>query len=113
MTKKRKQNPNRFQKTTDQKFFTFDKIRINLFLWGMVAGAIGGFFALKSGFAWQVAGIFAMVFISNYHINKAAQQIPRWHAALYSFFGLMLALLTVAILGALAISRYGLGEILQ
>ncbi len=113
MTKKRKLNPKRFQTPADQKFFTFDKIRINLFLWGMVAGAFGGFFALKSGFVWQVAGIFAMVFISNYHINKAARQIPRWHAAVFSFVGLMLALLTVAILGALAISYFGLGEILQ
>ena len=101
MAKKRKLNPNRFQKKDESGIFSFDPIRRDLFKWGIIAGAVGGALMLNPGFIWQIAGVFAVVFISNYHINKAARRIPRWHAVIVSFLGVILALFGVIFLGSM------------
>lgn len=55
---------------------------------------------LRSEFVWQLIGVFAVVFISNYHINKAAQRIPRWHATIVSFIGVLIGMFGVILLGS-------------
>jgi hypothetical protein len=107
--KKRRLDPNRFQKPDEQKFLTFDMPRIRVFVWGIIAGIIGGIFALKADIAWTVVGVLIMVTLSNHHINFASRTIPRWHAVIYSFVGLMLGLVTTATIGAITISYLGWG----
>jgi hypothetical protein len=102
--KRRKINPNRFQTKDDKGIFSFDPIRRDVFKWGLVAGAVGGFFMLRPEIFWQIIGVFAVVFISNYHIAKAARRIPRWHATIVSFLGVIIALFGVIILGTIILT---------
>ena len=104
MAKRRRLDPNRFKKQDDKGLFSFDPVRKNLFKWGIIAGAAGGLFMLSPGWIWQIVGVFTVVLISNHHINKAAQRIPRWHATIVSFLGVMLALFGVIALGNLLIA---------
>ncbi len=108
MAKKPKLDPNRFKKGTkpakklDGKgLFSFDPIRRDLFKWGLVAGASGGFLMLQPGIFWQITGVFVVVFIANYHISKASKQIPRWQATIISFIGAMVAIVLMALLTTL------------
>lgn len=73
--KKRKLDPNRFQQQDDKGLFSFDPIRRNTFKWGLAAGAIGGLLMVQVGTIWQILGVFAVVFISNYQIAQAAKRI--------------------------------------
>ncbi|MCB0164486.1 MAG: hypothetical protein KDI79_09685 [Anaerolineae bacterium] len=93
--KKRRLDPNRFQQEDDKGLFSFDPIRRNTFKWGLVAGAVGGFLMVQVGTIWQILGVFAVVFISNYHIAQAAKRIPRWHATVISLAGAMIAMFTI------------------
>jgi uncharacterized membrane protein len=101
MAKKRRLDPNRFKKQDDNGLFSFDPIRRNLFKWGIIAGAAGGFFMLWQDWIWQIVGVFTVVLISNHHINKAAKRIPRWHATIVSFLAVMVTLFVVIALGNL------------
>ena len=94
-------DPNRFKKQDDKGLFSFDPVRRNLFKWGIIAGAAGGLFMLWQDWIWQIVGVFTVVLISNHHINKAAQRIPRWHATIISFLGVMVALFSVIAIGNL------------
>lgn len=104
MAKRRKLDPNRFKKEDENGVFSFDPIRRDLFKWGLIAGGLGGALMLNPGIVWQILGIVAVVFISNHHINKAARRIPRWHAAVMSFLGVMLAMFGVIFLGSMIIA---------
>ena len=104
MAKRRKIDPNRFQKENEAGLFSFDPIRRNVFKWGLIAGAAGGFFMVQPQIIWQIVGVFAAVFISNYNISKAARRIPRWHAAVISFIGMALAMFGVIIIGSIIIA---------
>ena len=101
MAKRRKLDQNRFRKKDEHGIFSFDPIRRDLFKWGIIAGAIGGALMLNPGTIWQIAGVFAVVLISNYHINKAARRIPRWHAVVVSFLAVILSMFGVILLGSL------------
>lgn len=108
MAKKPRLDPNRFKKggkpapkLDDKGLFSFDPIRRDLFKWGLVAGASGGFLMLQPGIFWQITGVFVVVFIANYHISKASKQIPRWQATIISFIGAMLAIVLMALLTTL------------
>ncbi len=104
MAKKRKNDPNRFKTSKPQGLFSFDPIRRNVFIWGLVAGAVGGFFIIQQQVIWQIAGVLSSVFIANYHITQAARRIPRWQAAVISFIGMALAMFTLIIVGSLIIA---------
>ena len=58
---------------------------------------------------WPIVGVFMIVFITNYHIGKASQRIPRWHATIIAFLGVMVAMFGVIIIGTiiLAFLQYG------
>jgi hypothetical protein len=105
--RRRKLDPNRFQKQDGQGLFSFDPIRRDCLKWGAIAGAGGGFFMLSQSLLAQIAGIFVIVFVSNYHISKASRLIPRWHATIISFIGVMAAMFGVIIVGTILISLYG------
>jgi hypothetical protein len=107
VAKKRKTNPNRFQKQDEQRLFTFDPVRRNVLLWGVATGAVGGLFMLQQGLLWQLVGVFAIVFISNYHISRAARRIPRWHAAIFSFVGMMVAVFAIVLVGTTLMVYFG------
>jgi hypothetical protein len=109
MAKKRKVNPNRFQKQDQSGLFSFDPVRRDVLKWGVIAGAVGGVFMLQRGLLWQIVGIFAIVFISNYHISRAARRMPRWHAAIYSFVGMMAAFLAITMAGTAVLAYLGPG----
>ena len=112
MAKRRRQklNPNRFQKQDDQGLFSFDPVRREVFRWGLLAGATGGFFMLwQNSLWWPIVGVFAVVLISNYHIGKAARQIPRWHATIISFIGVFIAMFGVIILGSVILAYFQAG----
>lgn len=102
--KKRKLDPNRFKQPNEKGLLSFDPIRRNAFMWGLIAGVVGGFFMLRPETIWQVAGVFAVVFIANYHITKAARHIPRWHAAVMSLTGAMIGMFGIIILGTILIA---------
>jgi hypothetical protein len=83
------------------------------FKWGLIAGAAGGLFMIRPELFWQIVGIAAVVFISNYHINKAARYIPRWHATVISFLGVLLGMFSIIIAGSIIlfyIQQGGSGE---
>ncbi len=105
MTKRHKLNPNRFtpsgQKLDDKGLFSFDPIRRDLFKWGMLAGAVGGFLMLRPEMLLQIAGVFLIVFIANFQINKAADTMPRWQATVISLAGAMLAIVLIVVIGVL------------
>ena len=109
MAKKRKKklNPNRFQQQDDKGIFSFDPVRRNLFIWGLVAGGTGGFFMLRQDtIIWPIVGVFAVVFIANYQINKAARRIPRFQATIISFAGVMIAMFGVIVLGTVILAFF-------
>ncbi len=103
MAKSRKKlNPNRFQKQDDKGLFSFDTHRRQAFKWGLVAGAAGGVFMLQpENLILQIVGVFVIVLISNYHINKISRRIPRLHATIISFLGVILALFAMVIVSTL------------
>jgi hypothetical protein len=78
--------------------------RKNLFRWGLVAGAAGGPFLVQPGLVWQIVGFVVIFLISNYHVNRAAQRIPRWHAVFFSLAGAMLAMFVIVTIGSILIA---------
>jgi hypothetical protein len=106
MAKRRKLNPKRFQKKNDQGLFSFDPIRRNLMKWGAFAGIAGGFLILFDGVVWQIVGVFTVVIVVNYHISKASRGIPRLHATVNSFIGVVVGLFGVILLGTLILTFY-------
>ena len=95
--KKRSLNPNRFQQAGDQKFFSFDPVRQEIFKWGAIAGTAGGLLLAQEGFIWQILGFLAIFLISGRQIDKAAQRIPRWHAVAFSLLGTMPTMLVMVV----------------
>jgi hypothetical protein len=106
LAKKRKFNPNRFQKKDNQGLFSFDPIRRDVLTWGAIAGVGGGLFMLQKQVIWQIVGVFIIVFISNYHISRASRRIPRWHATVLSFIGMVVAILGVIIVGTIIMTYF-------
>lgn len=104
MAKKRKLNPNRFQKQAEGGLFSFDPVRRQVLLWGLLAGALGAFFMIQAQLWWQIVGVFIVVFVSNYHINRAARLIPRWQATVLSFAGALVAIMVVSVVGTLVLA---------
>jgi hypothetical protein len=45
-----------------------------------------------------------VVFVSNYHIGRAARRIPRWQATVLSFAGVLAALMVVTVVGTLVLA---------
>ena len=85
-------------------------MRRDVFRWGLLAGATGGFFMLwQNSIWWPIAGVFAVVFISNYRIGKAARQIPRLHATIITFIGVFIAMFGVIILGTVILAYFQVG----
>jgi|JFJP01.1.fsa_nt_gi hypothetical protein len=110
MTKKQsKLDPNRFKKEAQLDklgMFSFDPIRRELFIKGLLVGASGSFFMLRPEFLWQMIGMGMVVMISNYHIQQGAQRISRWHAIVMTFTGLMLGMFAVLTIGNIAVAFY-------
>ncbi len=92
-----KLSPTRFQKQDDKGLFSFDATRKYVFKWGLITGAIGGFFMVgqQDTYIWPIVGVMSVVFISNYHINKASLRIPRWHATFWAFLGVAFCALLI------------------
>jgi len=113
LARKRRYTPNRPQQKDDKGLLSFDPLRRNVFKWGLIAGAAGGLFMLRPEFIWQVVGVLLVVFIANYHINKAAQRISRWHATFASFLGVMIGMFGVIIIGTLIMVYFEAGGAAQ
>ena len=62
---------------------------------------------IQEQIAWQISGLFVVLFVANYHIAKAARYIPRWQAAVVSFTGVILAIVGVVIISALILAASG------
>lgn len=106
---KKKLDPNRFQKQDDKGILSFDPVRRSAFLWGLLAGAVGGFFMLRQDtIIWPIIGVFAVVLISNYQINKVSRRIPRFQATIISFAGVMIAMFAVIIVGTIVLAFIGI-----
>jgi hypothetical protein len=86
-----------------QGVFLLSPIRRTLLQWGMIAGTAGGFLLIQPQIGWQIVGIFVMVFIANYQISKAAQQIPLWQAIITTLIGILTAIMGVITVGTLLI----------
>ncbi|MDX1520100.1 MAG: hypothetical protein R3264_00555 [Anaerolineae bacterium] len=109
MAKRRKMNPNRFQKHDDSaRLFAFDPLRQDLIKWGLVAGGLGGIFLIQQGLIWQIVGLVIIVFTTNSRINRAAERIPRWHAVINSFIGVLVAMFVVVMLGTIVLAYLGI-----
>ena len=104
MAKKRKLNPNRFQQQAQGGLFSFDPVRREVLLWGLIAGAVGAFFMIQAQLWWQLVGVVVVVFVSNYHIGRAARRIPRWQATVLSFAGVLAAIIVVTVVGTLVLA---------
>jgi hypothetical protein len=109
--KRPKVDPNRFKQSkpkpapTDNKgMFAFDPVRRNVMMWGFIVGAAGGAVLLIEQLFAQIAGVFIIILVSNYHINQASQQISRWHATINSFIGLTTGLILSIAVGTIVIS---------
>ena len=101
----KKLDPKRFQKQDENRLFSFDPIRRDLFKWGLIAGAAGGLFMIRQdSIVWSIVGVAIVVFMSNYHIGKASQRIPRLHATVMSFLGVVIAMFGVIILGTIVVA---------
>ncbi len=109
--KKKKLNPNRFQKQDDKGLLSFDPIRREVFIWGLVAGAAAGFFMIRQEILWQILGVIVIVLISNRQIEKASRRIPRWHAVIFSFVGVMIALLATVFIGTIIANYFQWGGV--
>ena len=59
---------------------------------------------------WQIVGVFAVVFISNHHINKASQRIPRWQATIVSFMGVLIGMFGIIIIGSIVLVYFQTGS---
>ncbi|MCB0193143.1 MAG: hypothetical protein KDJ65_14460 [Anaerolineae bacterium] len=108
--RQRKLDPNRFQKQDNQGLLSFDPVRRNTFKWGLIAGAVGGLLMVQVGIIWQILGVMAVVFISNYHIAQATKRIPRWHATIISLVGAMIAMFGVIALATILMVYFQAGS---
>ncbi len=111
----KKLSQTRFQKQDDKGLFSFDAIRKDVFKWGIIAGAIGGFFMVgqQDTYIWPIVGVMSVVLISNYHINKASQRIPRWHATFWAFLGVMITMFGVILIGSVIVAYLQVGGFYQ
>jgi hypothetical protein len=115
--KQAKLDPNRFKKEMkieidDLGMFSFDPIRQELFKWGLVSGIMGSLFTIRPELWAKVFGIIIIVVVCNYHIAKASHRIPRWHAVVVTFIGLLASIPIVMIVNAVtktALVLYGGG----
>ncbi|MCB0212365.1 MAG: hypothetical protein KDJ52_23690 [Anaerolineae bacterium] len=99
--RQRKLDPNRFQRQDEQGLLSFDPVRRNTFKWGLIAGAVGGLLMVQVGTIWQILGVMAVVFISNYQIAQATKRIPRWQATVLSLVGAMIAMFGIIALATI------------
>ena len=107
----KKLDPRRFQKQDENSLFSFDPIRRDLFKWGLVAGVAGGFFMVRQdSIIWSIVGIAIVVFVSNYHISRASQKIPRVHATVMSFLGVFIGMFGTIIIGTVILAYLQGGE---
>ena len=87
MAKRRKQE-HPFKQQEEKGMFAFDPPHRYAFKWGLVAGLAGGIFMTRpDSFLLQLIGVAVVIFISNYHINRLTQWIPRWHATIITMLG--------------------------
>ena len=101
----KKLNPNRFQQQDDNSLFSFDPLRRDLLKWGLIAGAAGGLFMIRQdSIIWSIVGVAIVVFVSNYHISRASQKIPRVHATVMSFLGVFMGMFGVIIVGTVVLA---------
>ena len=101
MTKKRKSDLNRFQQPENNSLFSLNPVHRNVMKWGAISGACGGFLMIQPQVLWQIIGVFIVVFVSNYHISKAARYIPRWQATIVTIISVLTAMFGVIIIGAI------------
>ena len=110
MARKRRQNPNRFQKQDDKSLFSFDPLRRTALMWGLVAGVVGGLCMLRPEFFWQIVGVFLVVGVSNYHISRASRHMPRLHVTIWTFAGVMVAMFSVIMVGTIILAFMRAGK---
>lgn len=58
---------------------------------------------------WPIIGVATIVIVTNYHINKASQHIPRLHATVISFIGVLIAMFGVIIVGTVILAYLAAG----
>ena len=113
MTKKRKSDLNRFQQSETNNLFSLNPAHRNVMKWSAISGACGGLLMIQPQVLWQIIGVFIVVFVSNYHISKAARYIPRWQAAIITIIGVLTAMFGVIIIGAIFMAYFQPAEVLR
>ena len=61
---------------------------------------------LQQNFVWQIVGVVIVVLVSNYRISNASRRIPRWHATIFSFAGVMVAIIIVILVGTVVLAYF-------
>lgn len=85
---KRRRQEHPFKQHEEKSLFSFDPARRYSFKWGLIAGLAGGMFMTRpDSILLQLIGVGVVIIISNYHINRATQWIPRWHATIITMLG--------------------------
>lgn len=103
LTKKRNSKSSQSDKNS---LLSFNPTRRDVLKWSAVTGACGGLLMIQAQVIWQIIGVFIVVFVSNYHISKAARHMPRWQATIIAFVGVLAAMFGVIIIGALVIAYF-------
>jgi uncharacterized membrane protein len=106
LTKKRKSDLNRFQQPENNSLFSLNSAQRNVMKWGAISGVCGGFLMIQPQVLWQIIGVFIVVFVSNYHISKAARDIPRWQATVITIISVLTAMFGVIIIGAIIMANF-------
>jgi hypothetical protein len=102
---KRRRREHPFKQQEEKGLFSFDPARRYTFKWGLVAGLAGGIFMLRpDSLLSQLIGVAVVILISNYHISRAVQWIPRWHATIITMLGAAIGMFGMIIVGTLVLA---------
>ena len=109
---KRRRQTHPFKQQEEKGLFSFDPARRYAFKWGLVAGLAGGIFMTRpDSILLQLIGVAVVIFVSNYHINRAVQWIPRWHATIITMLGAALGMFGMIIVGTIVLAYLQVGSV--
>jgi hypothetical protein len=114
VAKRKRRQPNPFEQQEDKGLFSFDPARRYALKWGLIAGLAGGIFMIQpEAYFWQLVGVVIVILISNYHIGRASQWIPRWHATIMTMLGAALGMFGIIIVGTIVPTYLQAGRVAE
>lgn len=114
MAKRKKQTPNPFGQQDDKGLFSFDPARRYALKGGLIAGLAGGIFMIRpDAYFWQFVGVVIVIVISNYHIGKVSQWIPRWQATVMTMSGAALGMFGIIIVATIVLAYLQAGSMAE